>query len=37
MVKINVDAAVGKNLRRGDVAVIARSSDGAHIHWSYRS
>ncbi|KAK1598491.1 hypothetical protein QYE76_048259 [Lolium multiflorum] len=31
MVKINVDAAVGKNLRRGSVAAIARSSDGVFL------
>jgi ribonuclease HI len=31
MVKINVDAAVGKNLRRGVVAVIVRSSDGVYL------
>ncbi|KAK1697051.1 hypothetical protein QYE76_013748 [Lolium multiflorum] len=31
MVKINVDAAVGKNLKRGSVAAIARSSDGVFL------
>jgi hypothetical protein len=35
MVKINIDAAVGKNMRRRSVAAIARSRDGMRSGQEY--